>query len=112
MAKLEWVLFRDRLINGDDSMAISPSLNHWPSFYSIYRDISRVESARHCTQHAFKTFSTHVHTATGNQITMKDLPREPDDKEPIDGKCFQCNATIPNPWEMAGQITTNLGQVV
>ena len=110
--KLEWILFRDLVINGDTSMRTAPALKHWPSFYALYSDISPVIEPRHCMREAFKTFSNHVLTATGLTIKREDLPLEDDERFPLCGKCFQCDAIIPSPGEMAGQIVTNLGQVV
>ena len=40
--KLEWVLFRDRAIHGDDSMTKAPNAHHWHGFYSLYTEISQV----------------------------------------------------------------------
>ena len=110
--KLEWVLFRDGVINGDDGMMKAPTAGHWPSFYSLYSDISSVSEARHRLREAFKTFAGHVHATTGRTINRTDLPTEDANKLHSDGRCFQCGSSIPLSLEMAGQINTNLGQVV
>jgi hypothetical protein len=107
--KLEWILFRDRALHGDDSMRTAPTVHHWPNFFSMYADISRIGDQK---REAFKTFSAHVQAVTGKTISREDLPTEDADKIPIDGKCFQCSSSIPLWTDMDGQIITNLGQVV
>ena len=110
--KLEWIFFRDRVLNGDDTMRTEPSAKHWPAFYTTYAEISHIGDRKNMMKAAFKTFAEHVESSTGNPFTRDDLPKDDVDKVVVHGRCFQCGSSIPLSLEMAGQINTNLGQVV
>ena len=99
--KLDCVLLRD------PSLCEMPTVEDFPRFFKIYKTLSTVDDDAKLLKQAYVTFSKHVHTTTGKDISRDQLPvgvrqnvRKIQDDKAVPPRCQKCDKVVQIGWTM------------
>ena len=99
--KLDWVLLRD------PSLGEMPTVEDFARFFKIYKSFSTVDDDAKLIKQAYVTFSKHVHTRTGKDISSDPLPvgvrqavRKIQNDKAVPLRCQKCDKFLKIGWIM------------